>query len=91
MRKSRRKKTVTMLIEVSIVAIGAERARADIREIIRDGLKHDGAITLRSVKPAATVLADAAMARKAWGRAKHPAPRKRDGTPPLLAAMEGDR
>lgn len=89
-----KRKIVTMLVEVIVPSIyHADEVRDLIRLAIRVGVDHyhgADAIKLRSVKPAATVLADAAMAHKLRGHVQ-PILRDKGGEVlPLLKAMEGE-
>lgn len=81
-----RRKQITMLVTVSVpVFIASAKARAMVRDTLTSETVWD--YTLKRISPAASVLADAAMARQAWGKVNHPKPRKGASVPPLLEAM----
>lgn len=91
---TRKRKTVTMIVEVTAEA-GTSNAIADVarnhvRVAIQDGLAAQGMGTkLKSVKPAGRIIEAARMADQAWGVAKavRAKPPKPGPVTPLLEAM----
>lgn len=83
-----KRKTVTMLVTVSVPRDhSAADARHQVRDILQSELRWDEHMKVRSVQPAAAILAGAEKARQAWGKPRYPKPSRRAKTPPLLEAM----